>query len=209
MRFRAQAVSPEIEWMRDCPASPEIESMRVYGVNPEIESMRACRASPEIESTPVFPVNRGIDWTRVYRVNPETVGILAGRGSQTSVDRDVLVTTYKIFQAELPTEASGRIGARRTWATFGTIGKIIGAMLVIGTAIVGGTTITSIIRTIQDSVTGPVQRGRDSPAGAIMAGRSPFITATETMFITKMARCTTEISRCARKPSTFSKLRRS
>ena len=197
MRFRAQAVSPEIE------------SMPVFPGNLEIELMLACRDNLEIESTPVFPVNRGIEWTRVYRVNPETVWIAAGRDSQISVDPDVLVTTYKIFQAELPTEASGKIGAKRTWATFETIGKTIGAMLVIGTAIVGGTTITSIIRTIQDSVTGPVPRGRDSPAGAITAGRSPSITATETMFITKMARCTTETSRCARKPSTFSKPRRS
>src|SRR5437773_2247261 len=111
MCFRALAVSPETELMRDCRASPEIELVLV------------CPGNPEIESTPV------------YRVNPDTVWIVAARGNPTSVDPDVLVTTYKIFQAELPTEPSGRIGAKRTWATFETIGKIIGAMLVIGTAI--------------------------------------------------------------------------
>src|SRR4051812_9532602 len=104
MRFRAQAIGREIELMLACPDNPEIEPMRVY------------RASPEIESTRVFPVSRGIAWTRVYQVNPETVRIVAGRGSQTSVDPDDLGTTYKIFQAELLTQASGKIGAKRTWA---------------------------------------------------------------------------------------------
>ena len=137
MRFRAQAVSLEIESMPVCRGSLEIESMpvfpvsrgiewmRVYRVSPEIESMPACRGNLEIESMLVFPVSRGIEWMRVYRVNPEiestpaclgsleTVWILAGRGSQTSVDPDVLVITYKIFPAELLTEASGRIGVRR------------------------------------------------------------------------------------------------
>ena len=71
MRFRAQLVSLEIESMRDCRASPEIELMLV------------------------FPVSRGIAWTRVYRGNLEiesmpaylgsleTARILAGQGSQT------------------------------------------------------------------------------------------------------------------------------
>src|SRR4051812_7852688 len=106
MRFRAQAVSPEVESMRDCQDNLETASMPVFPVSRVIEWMRVYRASPEIASTLVFPVNRGIEWTRVYRVNQETVWIVAGRGSQTSVDPDVLVTTYKIFQAELLTEAS-------------------------------------------------------------------------------------------------------
>ena len=203
------------------PVSLEIESMRVFRVSPGIESMPACPGNLEIESMLVFPVSRGIAWMRVYRVNPEiesmpvclgsleTVWILAGQGSQTSVDPDVLATTYKIFPAELLTEASGRIGVRRIWATFETIGKTIGAIMVIGTAIVGGTTITSIIRTIQDSVSGQVPRGRDSPAGAITAGPNLSITTTETTFITKMARCITGISRCARSSSTSTRPRQS
>jgi hypothetical protein len=221
MRFRAQAVSLEIESMRDCRASPEIELMPVFPVSRAIVWMRVYRASLEIESMLVCPDSRGIGWTRVYRGNPEiesmpaclgsleTALMLDGRGSQTSVDQGVLATTYKIFQAELPTEASGRIGAKRIWATFETIGKTIGAMFVIGMAIVGGITITLIIRTIQDSVSGQARRGRDSPTGAITAGRNLSTTATETTFITTMARCITETSRCARKPNTFSKLRRS
>src|SRR6476620_955909 len=162
---------------------------------------RAQAASLEIESMLVFPVSRGIEWMRVFRASLEIESM--------PVDPDVLATTYKTFQAKLQTGDSGRIGAKKTWETFETIGKTIGAMLVIGTAIVGGTTITSIIRTIQDSVCGQVPRGRDSPTGAITAGRILSITATETTFITKMVRCTTETSRFARKPSTFSKPRRS
>src|SRR5258705_12727160 len=100
--------------MPACQGNLETASMPVFPVSRVIELMRGYRASLEIESTLVFPVNRGIEWTRVYRVNPETVWIVAGRGSQTSVEPDVLVTTYKIFQAELPTEASGKIGAKRT-----------------------------------------------------------------------------------------------
>ena len=102
---------------------------------------RPARVNLEIESTLVFPVSRGIAWTRVYPANPEiesmpacradleTVWILADQGSQTSVDRDVLVITYKIFPAKLLTEASGRIGDRRISATFETIGKTIGATI--------------------------------------------------------------------------------
>src|SRR4051794_22017530 len=106
MRFRAQAVSLEIELMLACQGNLEIESMLVFPVSREIAWTRVYRASPEIESMLVFPVSREIAWTRVYRANPETVWIVAGRGSQTSVDPDVLATTYKIFQAELPTEGS-------------------------------------------------------------------------------------------------------
>ena len=62
---------------------------RAQMVSLEIESMRDCRASPEIESMP------------------------AGRGSQTSVDQEGLVTTYKIFPAKLLIEASGRIGDKK------------------------------------------------------------------------------------------------
>ena len=43
---------------------------------------------------------------------------------------------------------------------FEIIGKTIQAIMVIGTAIVGGTTITSIIHSLQDSAFGQVPRGR-------------------------------------------------
>src|SRR5205823_471772 len=110
--LRSRAARWQAEQRRNSCKIGRAMRFRAQAVSPEIESMRVYRASPEIESTPVFPVNWGIEWTRVYRVNPETVWIVAGRGSQASVDPDVLVTTYKIFQAELPTEASGKIGAK-------------------------------------------------------------------------------------------------
>jgi hypothetical protein len=214
-------VSQGIGWMPACLGNLEIGSMRVFPVSRGIEWMRVYPGNLEIESMLVFPVSqgiewmrvyrasRGIEWMRVYRVNPEIESMLAGRGSQTSVDRGGRATTFKIFQAELLTGGSGKIGARRISATFATIGKTIGVIMATGTAIVGGTTITSIIRTLQDSVYGQVPRGRDSPIGAITAGRNLSITAMETTFITTMARCITGINRCARKPSTFSKPRRS
>ena len=93
--------------------------------------------------------------------------------------------------------------------TFETIGKTIGAIMVIGTAIVGGTTITSIGHTIQDSVSGQAPRGRDSLTGSITAGLILSTTTTEKTFITKMARCITGISRCARRSNTSTRPRQS
>ena len=86
-------VNLEIESMQVFPVSRGIEWMRVYRVSPEIESMPACLGSLETGSTPVFPVSRGIE--------------------SMQVDRGGRVITYKIFPAELPTEASGRIGVRK------------------------------------------------------------------------------------------------
>ena len=230
--MRVYRASPEIEWMPACRGNLEIEStpafpvsrgiewMLVYRASLGTERMLADRGSPVIESDAGLPVSRAIEWISVYpvsqviesmpacRVDPE-IGDLAGRACQTSVDPVVLVTTYKIFPAKLLTEASGRIGDRRISATSTTTGKTTGAMLVIGMAIVGGTTITSIIHTIQDSVSGQAPRGEDSPTGSITAGPSRSITTTETTSITKMARCITGISRCARSSSTSNRPRQS
>src|SRR3954447_19078981 len=118
--------SREIEWMPAYRGNLEIVLMPVFPVNLEIESMRAYQANPEIESMLACPDS------------PETVWMLEDRGSRISVDRDDLAIIYRIFQAKLLTEANGRIGGKRTWATFVIIGKTTGAITEIGTAIVGG-----------------------------------------------------------------------
>ena len=79
--------------------------MPVFPVSRGIESMRVSRVNPEIESMPVFPVSLEIESMRVYRVNPEI--------ESTPACPDALAITYKIFPAELLTEASGRIGVRK------------------------------------------------------------------------------------------------
>src|SRR4051794_2634145 len=233
MRYRARVGSLEIASTQVYRDSPEIELMPVSRANLAIALMLACQASRETESTPayldnleivlmpVFPVNLEIEWMRAYQANPEiesmlacpdspeTVWMLEDRGSRISVDRDDLAIIYRIFQAKLLTEANGRIGGKRTWATFVIIGKTTGAITEIGTAIVGGMIITSIIRTIQDSVSGPEPRGRGYPTGATTAGPSPSTTTTERMFITTMAQCTTEISQYAQSSSTSIRPRQS
>ena len=104
MRF-GQAVSRGIEWMQVYRASLEIESMQVFRVSRGIEWMQVYRASLEIESTPACLGNLETGSTPVF---PASRGI-----ESMQVDRGGRVITYKIFPAELPTEASGKIGVRR------------------------------------------------------------------------------------------------
>ena len=230
MRFREEAASLDSAILRvRCPrtlagsaaamvsaaADPMLDVLVNLAIDRPTLAVRDSRViGPPTSADPVSPaiaqqisadpVNRAI----ALETLADPVSPVIARA--TSVDPDVLVvTTYKISRAELLTGANGRIGARRIWATLGTIGKTIGEILVIGTATVGGTTITSIIRTIQDSVSGQVPRGRDSLTGSIMAGLILSTTTTAKMFTTKMARCITAISRCARKRSTCNKPRRS
>ena len=109
--MRDYQVNPETESMPACRVSLETEWTRVYLANREIGLMQVFQASRGIEWTWVYPVNQEIESMLACLDSPETVSTLGGRGNQISVDQGDRIT-FKIFPAELPIAANGRIGAR-------------------------------------------------------------------------------------------------